>query len=66
MNKKVKVLAVEDESIVGIDLKQTLIKLNYQVLDVVKTGEDTIKKAIENKPDAILRDIMLNGKNIGD
>jgi len=44
MNKKVKVLVVEDESIVGIDLKQTLIKLNYQVLDVVKTGEKQLKK----------------------
>ena len=65
MNKKVRVLVVEDESIVGIDLKQTLIKLNYQVLDVVRTGEDAIKKAIENKPDVILMDIMLGGRITG-
>jgi len=65
MNKKVKVLVVEDESIVGIDLKQTLIKLNYQVLDVVRTGEDAIKRAIEKKPDVILMDIMLGGKITG-
>lgn len=65
MNKKVKVLVVEDESIVGIDLKKTLIKLNYQVLDVVRTGEDAIKKAIDKKPDIILMDIMLGGKISG-
>ena len=65
MNKKIKVLVVEDESIVGVDLKQTLIKLNYQVLDVVRTGEDAIKIAIEKKPDVILMDIMLSGKISG-
>lgn len=65
MNNKIRVLIVEDESIVGIDLKQTLIKLNYQVLDVVRTGEDAIKKAIENKPDVILMDIMLGGRITG-
>ena len=62
MNKKVKVLVVEDENIVGIDLKRTLKKLNYQVLDVVRTGEDAVRVAIENKPDIILMDIMLSGK----
>jgi PAS domain S-box-containing protein len=65
MNKKVKVLVVEDENIVGIDLKQTLIKLNYDVIDVVRTGEAAIKKATENKPDIILMDIMLDGKITG-
>ena len=65
MNKKAKVLVVEDESIVGIDLRQTLIKLNYQVLDVVRTGEDAIKTALEKKPDVILMDIMLSGKISG-
>ena len=65
MNKKVRILIVEDESIVGIDLKQTLIKLNYQILDVVRTGEDAIKKAVEIKPDVILMDIMLGGKITG-
>src|SRR4030065_730908 len=65
MNKKVKCIVVQNESIVGIDLKQTLIKLNYHVLDVVRTGEDAIKKAIENKPDIILMDIMLGGKITG-
>jgi PAS domain S-box-containing protein len=65
MNKKVKVLIVEDESIVAIDLRQTLIKLNYQVIDVVRTGEDAVKKAIEKKPNVILMDIMLGGKLTG-
>ncbi len=65
MNNKIKILVVEDESIVGIDLKQTLVRLNYQVIDVVRSGEDAIKKAIEEKPDIILMDIMLGGKISG-
>jgi PAS domain S-box-containing protein len=65
MNKKVKVLIVEDESIVSIDLRQTLIKLNYQVLDIARTGEDAITKALEKNPDIILMDIMLGGKMTG-
>ena len=62
MNKKVKVLVVEDENIVGIDLKRTLKKLNYQVIDVLRTGEDAVREARDKKPDIILMDIMLGGK----
>lgn len=62
MNKKIKILIVEDESIVGIDLKHTLVRLNYQVIDVVRSGENAIEKAIEERPDIILMDIMLGGK----
>ena len=65
MNKKIKILVVEDENIVGIDLKQTLVRLNYQVIDVVRSGEEAIQKAIEKRPDIILMDIMLGGKISG-
>ncbi len=65
MRKQNRILIVEDENIVGIDLKQMLTKLNYDVLGIVRTGEDAIKLALEKKPDLILMDIMLDGKITG-
>lgn len=65
MSTQNRILIVEDENIVGIDLKQTLTKLNYAVLGIVRTGEDAIKLAIEKNPDLILMDIMLEGKITG-
>lgn len=62
MEKKARVLIVEDEQIVGIDLKKTLLKLNYEVMDVISRGEEAISYATEQKPDIILMDIMLAGK----
>jgi PAS domain S-box-containing protein len=62
---KVRIMIVEDEGIVGIDLKRTLIRLNYEVIAVVRTGEKAITTALEENPDLILMDIMLAGKMTG-
>ncbi|MFW5799380.1 MAG: HD-GYP domain-containing protein [Spirochaetota bacterium] len=58
---KDKILIVEDESIVGKDIKNTLEILGYEVSGIISTGEDAIEKAEEINPDLILMDIMLKG-----
>jgi two-component system response regulator LytT len=63
---KISVLIVEDESIVAMDIQQSLMKLGYEVLGVASSG----KKAIEllskrTKPDVILMDIMIKGDMTG-
>ncbi len=63
--RKAKILIVEDESIVAFDLKRMLLNLNYDVLDIVASGEKAIKQAIADKPDLIIMDIMLNGPITG-
>lgn len=63
--EKIKILIVEDESIVAADLKHTLIKLNYQVAAVLRTGEEALQKISEEIPDLVLMDIMLSGKLTG-
>ena len=63
--KKAKILIVEDESIVAFDLKRLLLNLNYDVPDIVTSGEKAVKKALEEKPDLIIMDIMLNGAMTG-
>ncbi len=63
--QKAKILIVEDESIVAFDLKRMLLNLNYDVLDIVASGEKAIKKAVEEKPNLIIMDVMLNGPITG-
>jgi PAS domain S-box-containing protein len=65
MQNKTKILLVEDESIVAIDLKRTLQNLNYEVVDVARTGEKAVQIAVEKEPDLILMDIMLAGTMTG-
>jgi diguanylate cyclase (GGDEF)-like protein len=59
------ILIVEDESIVAMDLKTALIKLDYKILDMVKTGEEAVEKALELIPDIVLMDITLAGEMDG-
>ncbi|HMK54420.1 MAG TPA: methanogen output domain 1-containing protein [Methanobacteriaceae archaeon] len=58
---KSRILVVEDEAIVAMGIKQKLEDLGHQVLDIVFTGEDAVKIALETKPDVILMDIVLKG-----
>ena len=56
-----RILVVEDESIVAMEIEDRLQGLGYQVLAVIPSGEEAIQKTEELKPDLILMDIMLQG-----
>ncbi|HEX7974060.1 MAG TPA: PAS domain S-box protein, partial [Anaerolineales bacterium] len=56
-----RILVVEDENIVALDIKRHLISLGYEVADLVDTGEQAILKAGELRPDLVLMDIKLKG-----
>ena len=56
-----KILIVEDEGIVAVDLKQMLEKLGYTVLAIANNGKDAIKKIGETNPDLVLMDIVIKG-----
>ncbi len=56
-----RILVVEDENIVALDISNGLKRLGYQVVRIVNSGEDAISSAIELKPDLILMDIQLKG-----
>ena len=60
-----KILIVEDENIVAIDLQKRLMNLGYDIVGVVSTGEEAIKKAIATTPDLILMDVRLKGEMDG-
>lgn len=56
-----KILVVEDEGIVALDIRMTLRRLGHQVLATVDTGDDAVALAVNLKPDLILMDIRLKG-----
>ena len=63
--KKTRILIVEDEPVIGMDIHGSLKNLGYDVLAVVSTGEQACEKTDELKPDLILMDIVLPGKMDG-
>jgi len=62
---KVKILVVEDESIVAKDIQKTLQNMGYEVPDVVSSGQAAIQATEKHKPDLVLMDIVLKGKMDG-
>lgn len=61
----VKVLVVEDENIVALEIKDRLKRLGYAVCGVVAFGEQAVEEAREKHPDLVLMDIRLKGKMDG-
>ncbi|MGB8216970.1 MAG: response regulator [Candidatus Methanoperedens sp.] len=57
----IKILLVEDEAIVAMDIKIRIEKLGYIIPAIASTGEDAIKMAAEICPDLVLMDINLGG-----
>ena len=55
-------MIVEDERIIAMDIKHSLLNLGYDVVGMAASGEDAIVKAGESSPDLVLMDIMLQGK----
>ncbi len=58
---KPRILIVEDESIVQLDLQQRLERMGYSVVGVASRGEEGIAKAAELKPDLVIMDLRLEG-----
>ncbi len=60
-----RVLIVEDEWVVAIDVRECLKELGYQVVAIVASGEQAIVKARDLHPDVVLMDIRLEGEMDG-
>ncbi len=58
---KKKILIVEDELIIAEDIKKALTSYQYDVCDIVTTGEEAIFKVERSQPDLVIMDIMLAG-----
>ena len=56
-----RLLIVEDEAIVAMDIESKLEDSGYLVIGVARSGEDAVRMAYEKSPDLILMDINLQG-----
>ena len=58
---KAKILIVEDESIVALNIKNRLEELGYAVVAMLNSGEAALQVVAHNRPDLVLMDIKLKG-----
>ncbi len=60
-----RILIVEDEKIIALDLKRRLLDFGFEIIGIIPTGENAISVAEKEAPDLILMDIMLKGQTDG-
>ena len=63
--KKIRIMIVEDESMIALDIQEKLIEMGYDVPATVNNGDEAIKLAGELKPRLILMDIVIRGEMDG-
>ncbi len=54
MQKEIRIVIVEDEIIIVNDVKMTLEKFGYNVIDIAKSGESAIQTVKNNNHDLVL------------
>lgn len=65
VEKSARILIVEDENIIAMDIQYILQKMGYDVFAIVSSGEESINIASLSMPDIVLMDIKLKGKMNG-
>ncbi len=65
MTARKKILIVEDDRIIVLDLTKKLSKIGFDIAGTADTGMEAVKKAEKLKPDLILMDIGLSGEMDG-
>ncbi len=63
--KRKKILIVEDQLIITMDLEYMLEELGYQVCGICTTYEDAVSAIKTSQPDLVLVDIILSGQKTG-
>lgn len=58
---RARVLIVEDERLIALDIQKTLERQGYQVVAIVSRGDHAVHVAGETHPDVVLMDIRLKG-----
>ena len=58
---KERIMVVEDEGVVALQIREALQSQGYVVPLVVLTGEEAVARVLETEPDLVLMDIQLKG-----
>lgn len=62
---KLKILIVEDEFFIALDVEEQATALGHTVVGTATTAEEAIRMAGERRPDIVLMDIRLAGATDG-
>ena len=65
MKNQVRILVVEDENVVALDLRDTLRNVGYDVVGIASSASEAVGKAVQLQPDLVLMDIELRGESDG-
>ena len=65
MSGNARILVVEDEAVVALDIRTQLERLGYEVIGTTGRGEEAERLAREGRPDLVLMDIRLEGGDDG-
>ncbi|MBE0503223.1 MAG: response regulator [Desulfuromonadales bacterium] len=65
MAEQTRILIVEDEAIIAMDLQETLAEAGYAVIATVASGEEALALCITEIPDLVLMDVHLQGRLTG-
>ncbi|MBU2549528.1 MAG: response regulator [Proteobacteria bacterium] len=57
-----KIMIVEDETTVALDISTILARMGYEIAAVVGSGEEAVSSAERERPDVVLMDIGLRGR----
>ena len=60
-----RILIVEDERLIALDLQRRLTQLGYAVVGIAASGPQAITTAYQLQPDLVLMDIRLQGEMDG-
>ena len=60
-----KILVVDDEAIITMQLEERLSAMGYTVAGMAASGEEAVEKARRIRPDLVLMDIVMPGKMNG-
>lgn len=63
--RPIRILIVEDESIVALDIQDRLLELGYDVIGMVDRGDKALALVDSAQPDLVLMDIRLKGEMDG-
>jgi len=65
MDHAAKIVVIEDEGLVALDLQDRLIKAGYEVPEVATSSEEGLQLVASVNPDLVLMDIRLRGPRDG-
>lgn len=60
-----RILVVEDDRVLGLELAESIQAMDYMVLGVVASAEEALQKAADNSLDLVIMDVQLKGRMDG-